>query len=91
MRSGALELFRLFRGIWKLGEVVFFLCVETSALCYGETSGCFRGIWKLERLVWVHKNLGVWRGWKLGVCFWGDMETSGVVVLGVWKLGILAH
>ena len=23
------------------------------------------------------KNLGVWRGWKLGECLSGDMETSG--------------
>ena len=29
------------------------------------TSGCFRGIWKLERLVWAHRNLGLWCGWKL--------------------------
>ena len=39
-------------------------------LCaFVELRGCFRGIWKLERLVWVRKNLGLWRGWKLGVCF----------------------
>ena len=25
----------------------------------------------------MRKNLGVWRGWKLGECFSGDMETSG--------------
>ena len=32
------------------------------------------------------KNLGVWRGWKLGECFSGDMETSGWLFarVGTW-------
>ena len=46
-----------------------FAWVETSVLCFCETSGCFRGIRKLERLVWARKNLGLWRVWKLGGCF----------------------
>ena len=76
VRSGALELFSLFRDIWKLGEVVLrvwkprfcameklrgrfgdmkiwsghFERVETSALCYGETSGSFRGYGNLKGL-----------------------------------------
>ena len=48
--SGALELFRLFRGIWKLGEVV--LRGWELRLCAMEKlRGCFGGMWKLERLV----------------------------------------
>ena len=48
--SGALELFRLFRGIWKLGEVV--LSVWELRLCaFVKLRGRFGGMWKLERLV----------------------------------------
>ena len=58
VRSDALELFRLFRGVWKLGEVV--LRVWKPRLCaFVKLRGAFRGTWKLERLIWARKNLGV--------------------------------
>ena len=74
VRSGALELFRLFRGIWKLGEVV--LRVWKLRLCAMEKlRGRFGGYGNLKGLFKCLKTL---------VCgAVGNLESA---FRGIWKL-----
>ena len=89
VRSGALELFRLFRGIWKLGEVV--LRVWKPRLCAMEKlRGRFGGYGNLK---------GLFECLKTSVCgAVGNLESAFQEIwklrggfLRVWELGILAH
>ena len=89
VRSDALELFRLFRGMWKLGEVV--LRVWKPRLCAMEKlRGRFGGYGNLK---------GLFECLKTSVCgAVGNLESAFQEIwklrggfLRVWELGILAH
>ena len=87
--SGALELFRLFRDIWKLGVVI--LHGWKPRLCSME---------KLRGRFGEYGNLkGLFGCVKTSVCgavgnlesAFGDIRKLRGSFLRVWKLGILAH
>ena len=85
---GYVETFAPF-AVVELGEVVLHGW-KPRLLSFEGTKSAFRGIWKLERLICVHRNLGVWRVVKLRSAFRDRWKLRGGF-LRVWKLGLLAH
>ena len=87
--SGALELFRLFRGVWKLGEVV--LRVWKPRLCaFVKLRGRFGVCGNLKVLFECVKTSVCGAVGNLESAFREIWKLRGVVLV-VWKLVILAH